>query len=103
MELPFRPPHELLHDELVEDGSVLLKLQEQVDEGLLPPAYAEHPVVREADSPVVPLAVYMDGVAYSQTDSAVGIWLVNLVSNARHMVGLVRKSITCKCGCRGWD
>eukprot|EP00969_Alexandrium_andersonii_P208806 9222059-Alexandrium_andersonii.AAC.1 len=101
-DIPFRPPHELLHDELVEDGSVLLKLQEQIDSGALPPANDAHPVVREADVPVVPLAVYMDGVAYSQTDSVVGVWLVNLVSNARHMVGLVRKSITCACGCRGW-
>eukprot|EP00969_Alexandrium_andersonii_P226322 9994258-Alexandrium_andersonii.AAC.1 len=98
--LPFRPPHEVLHDELVEDGSVLLKLQERLDDGALPPAYTEHPVVREADSPVVPVALYMEGVPYTKTDSVVGVWLENTVTKSRALLGLVRKSIACKCGCR---
>lgn len=49
------------------------------------------------------VSLYLDGVPYTNTDSVVGIWLINMVAGVRHMLGLVRKSITCRCGCRGWD
>ena len=51
---------------------------------------------------MVPIAIYMDGVPYSLTDSVVGFWVVNLVTEARHLFMVVRKRFTCKCGCRGW-
>lgn len=31
-----------------------------------------------------------------------GYWLVNLVSGGRHLMAVMRKRITCTCGCRGW-
>eukprot|EP00969_Alexandrium_andersonii_P309297 13668454-Alexandrium_andersonii.AAC.1 len=83
VDMPFRPPHECLEQELSDDPSLLSELQRQRADAHLPPAYYEHPVVVAAgDDPVVPLALYMDGVAYSDCDSTVGIWMVNLVNGA---------------------
>ena len=44
----------------------------------------------------------MDGVSYSLTDSVLGIWLICVPTQARYLVGAVRKSLVCRCGCRGW-
>lgn len=100
-----RPPHELLEDELEEDDTMAFKTQEMIDRGRLPPSYFENPVVRAsaADSPPIPLALYQDGVQYSKSDTVVGFWLINLVTGSRSMITMVRKSILCQCGCRGWD
>ena len=50
----------------------------------------------------MPLALYMDGVQYSLVDRAVGIWMINLLTQCRHLIGVIRKKLICKCGCRGW-
>eukprot|EP00969_Alexandrium_andersonii_P094284 4166027-Alexandrium_andersonii.AAC.1 len=44
----------------------------------------------------------MDGVAYSEADTVVGVWMTNQVTERRHLIGLIRKRIVCACGCRGW-
>ena len=44
----------------------------------------------------------MDGVRYSITDSVLGIWVMNWVTGRRHLWGLVRKRLVCRCGCKGW-
>ena len=44
----------------------------------------------------------MDGLPYSLVDSVLGIWLFNVATNKRYLVGLVRKRLVCDCGCRGW-
>ena len=102
LEIPLRPPHELMEEEIEADSSLMLKLQEPIADGKQPPAYRNHPVVAGSTTPVLPYALYMDGVSYSLVDSVIGMWLVSLVSGARHLIGLIRKQKTCKCGCRGW-
>ena len=52
--------------------------------------------------PHLPLVLYADGVPYSQTDSLVGFWIYNLISERRHLVAAVKKRNLCKCGCKGW-
>eukprot|EP00969_Alexandrium_andersonii_P289345 12789634-Alexandrium_andersonii.AAC.1 len=42
LELPFRPPHELLQAELEADDSSFWRLQESLHAGRQPPAYLEH-------------------------------------------------------------
>eukprot|EP00969_Alexandrium_andersonii_P336303 14865322-Alexandrium_andersonii.AAC.1 len=101
MSLPFIPPHELLEAELAEDDALLPRLRETLAEDKLPRAYHENPVVTEATAAgeaVVPLQLYMDGVPYSGVDSVVGLWLVNMISGSRRVIGLVRKRIVCRCG-----
>ena len=69
----------------------------------LPPMYAEHEVVRRSSPRVpVPLAFYVDGVQYAKRSSITGFWLVNMVSQTRHLVLTLRKGSLCQCGCHGW-
>ena len=100
--LMVRMPYENLDDELNSDPAITVKLQEAIDSRDLPPSYFDHPVVLGTPDPVLPCALYMDGLPYSLTDSVVGVWLVNLITNSRSMVALVRKRLVCKCGCQGW-
>ena len=44
----------------------------------------------------------MDALPYSLVDSVIGVWLINLITGARHVMMVVRKKIVCACGCRGW-
>ena len=76
---------------------------EMVDDRALPPCYSAHPVVRaNPDKYVLPLGLFADGVPYSQTDSVIGVWVVNLINGQRNLIAVIRKKKTCDCGCRGW-
>lgn len=101
--IPTTVAHEALGAEMRSDPSLGLRLKEALNRGLLPPAYHTHPVVvANAGAPILPLALYCDGVPYSRTDSAIGYWVINLLSGVRHLLAVLRKKMTCKCGCRGW-
>ena len=67
------------------------------------PAYAQHKVVREAlPEVVVSLALYLDGIQYAVRDSTLGIFIINLATQKRHLVCRLRKKHFCRCGCLGW-
>eukprot|EP00969_Alexandrium_andersonii_P108905 4804685-Alexandrium_andersonii.AAC.1 len=57
----------------------------------------DSPFVTSSTSTVVPVALYMDGVKYSNVDSVTGIWTGFPTTGARRLCGLVRKKICCKC------
>ena len=97
------PLHELLVEDLERDPGCRHTLGQWRRDGMLPDAYWQHPAVRGArDQPVVPFAIYLDGVPYSQTDSVLGIWAGNLVTGQRFLFAALRKRACCQCGCRGW-
>ena len=98
------PPHELVDKEIADNPEILGKLQDLVDSGGLPACYYQHPIYQQHAStgPVVPLALFVDGVPYSQTDSVVGFWMINLITNSRILICAIRKCMACRCGCRGW-
>ena len=57
----------------------------------LPRRYSEHPVVTgqpPGSAPVASFNLFVDGVAYSLTDTVIGFWLIN--------------QITGKCTCFAW-
>ena len=67
--------------------------------------YNAHPLVRSeaaAGQLVVPLAMYLDGVPFQKRDSALGLWLINLVTGRRFLVMALRKRQYCRCGCKAW-
>ena len=39
--------------------------------------------------------------AYSSVDTMVAIWIVNMVTGARQLAGMLRKQTDCRCGPRG--
>jgi len=91
--------HEIIDEELRADPTLGTRLRELE----LPRAYYEHPIVqRHGHGEVHPYGLYLDGVAYSNVDTCVGVWIVNLISGKRHVLCSLRKRIICQCGCRGW-
>ena len=69
-----------------------------------PPAYKQHPVVvRSLPRRAIPVSIYLDGVVYnSRSDTVLGFFLVNEVSQERHLLCCLRKADQCRCGCGGW-
>ena len=101
IDVPMRLPHVVLEEEVATTPSVGLLLDEQAEAQELPPPYASHPVVERNRGLVLPISIYMDGVKYSNVDSAIGMWMQNHLTNKRSLLCVVRKSMLCKCGCRG--
>jgi hypothetical protein len=99
------PGHEQFVDDYNANTSSFQRLLAKFksDENL-PPCYWNHPVVPGALAGVLvfPVALYLDGVPYSITDSVIGFWLVSLIDSRRYLIGLLRKRNLCKCGCKGW-
>ena len=74
-------------------------------------AYQSHPHVesakREGRPLPLPVAIYMDEVAYSsalagRSDTVIGFSVINLLTNKRHPAAVIRSLDQCRCGCRGW-
>ena len=40
--------------------------------------------------PPLPVGIYSDGLLYSQVDTVVGVWLINLVTGSRSLIALMR-------------
>ena len=69
----------------------------------LPPCYADHPVTQAALPELcLPLAVFIDGVQYIKRGSLIGFFVINMVTQRRHLFCTLRKTHICKCGCGGW-
>ena len=97
------PPHEAVATEM-EDPTALAQLRSVVDRGDLPPRCYNHQIVARhgtPEAPVLPLAMFIDGVPYSINDSVVGMWCQNLATGTRHLCAVLRKRHMCRCGCKG--
>ena len=102
VELLVKLPHEVADAASVLEPEATTMLQERIDARGLPEAYTQHPIVRDTADMVMPWGIYMDALPYSLVDSVLGVWLINVVTNTRYIIALVRKRLTCKCGCKGW-
>ncbi len=66
--------------------------------------YRNHPVVRaNPGEPVLPLALYVDGMPFTKNDGMVAFYMYSLISGARYLIAILRKSHMCQCGCRHWS
>ena len=52
--------------------------------------YRNHPVVNSSAGPVLPLALYWDGVEYTKNDAFIGFYIRNLISGRVQMVSFLR-------------
>ena len=100
--VPCQPPLESISQEIFADPDLLDDLQEKIEANALPPSYTDHPVVQASPVPVLPLALYLDGVQFTEKDSVLGLWCYSLLTMKRHLIVPLRKSCFCRCGCRGW-
>ena len=98
--LPF---HEQIATAIQKEPGTYTLLADRKAKRDLPPVYWNHKVVRDhPDEPVIPLALFMDAVPYSITDSVLGLRCVNLLSGRHFLYGVLRKKNVCRCGCKGW-
>ena len=89
------PPHECLHKEAeVMDHSIRPEDW--------PPMYTDHPVYRASDGRALLVAAYLDGVPFTKHDTVLGVFVYFMHTQTRHLVAIMRKSLLCACGCRGW-
>ena len=102
-EIAMYPPHEAADEEINNTPNMPELLAQSVERNELPQSYFNHHITREAPhgTPVYPFALYTDAVKFQRTDSVLGVWLVSLLTNSRHLVAALRKSEMCACGCRG--
>ena len=91
-------PHEAMATEVSKDPSIL----ERVSTTHWPHLYWQNPIVRDSAEPVIPMALYLDGVPTTNRDGALGFWMYNLITLKRTLVAVLRKSYLCACGCSGW-
>ena len=81
------------------------RLAKSIRENELGQAYFEDEVVRSAapGEDVWPTALYVDGFEFGASDdSAIGLWLHNLVLDSRILLAVLKANELCGCGCRGW-
>ena len=90
-------PHERLDEWIRNQPGSLMRLADAREEGQLPEAYFEHPLVREAPPDVMhfALSLFVDGVAYSLTDTVIGFWFVDMLSERRFLFAVIRKRLVC--------
>jgi hypothetical protein len=74
------------------------------------PAYTSHPLVKEhvkqGLAMPIPVSVYLDSVAFitqaaGRSESVLGIWVINELSQKRHLLATLKGGDQCRCGCRG--
>lgn len=103
--MPVSLPHEALLEEIMENPGLLEEAKQKRANGHWPEVFYSHPVVRTtpASTPIMPLALYMDGIAMTRNESIFGIFIYSLLTMRRHLIAVLRKSFLCKCGCGGRD
>ena len=98
-------PHERVDEDLRMREGFSAEVHDAIEFKALPRRYNEHPVVTgqpPGSAPVAPFNLFVDGVAYSLTDTVIGFWLINQITGKRHLFCVVRKKLICTCGCKGW-
>ena len=96
-------PQEELEQELASIPNWKEDLKEAIEKEELPVAYDEHPIVQQNEwGTVLPIGIFIDGVPYNQIDTIEGYWVINLLTQRRHFVAGLRKTLKCNCSCKGW-
>ena len=99
-------PHEMVDEDLrLREGLFSADLHDAIDSNAVSRRYNQHPLIvgqPPGSAPVAPFDLFVDGVAYSLTDSVIGFWLINQITGKRILFCVVRKKILCSCGCKGW-
>ena len=97
------PLHEALANEVADHPEMASTLKAMTENREWSVDAYSHPVVRaNPGDDVYPLSLYLDGISHTKVDNVLGITISSLVSGNRHLCVVLRKTILCRCGCRGW-
>ena len=85
LEMPVSAVWEEIDADLRADTGSRLNLEEVKESRQLPPTYFTNPVVQQygSEEPVYPVSVFIDGLPYSQTDSVIAIWMINIINKKK--------------------
>ena len=102
-DVPTVPMHEVLANELRDSAPVPFKLEEAREHRTLPRACCDRPIGKASST----LCVASGGFhgrrrLQPQRYRAGRVGAINMISQKRHVVALIRKWQMCKCGCQGW-
>ena len=105
-----KPIWDLVGDEVIKSSATMDNLANSTEFAETTAAFQNNPVVKslepEERRKIIQGAIYLDGVAYQAKkigyDSVIGFWFVNLLTQKRHVIAMVRKKNLCRCGCGGW-
>eukprot|EP00971_Amphidinium_carterae_P130298 2581276-Amphidinium_carterae.1 len=103
--LVVHPPHELVAADMRRHGfddEVLLKTSLLEAGERFPPNFWQDKLHRQTTDPIVPMALFVDGVLYKRKQTMVVFVVVNLLTNTRMLSIAIRKKLYCTCGCKGW-
>eukprot|EP00969_Alexandrium_andersonii_P104688 4618663-Alexandrium_andersonii.AAC.1 len=95
---PVIPIHEALHEEVEGDPWLQVPLDPEAAQQEWGGSYANHVVAKGSSRPAQPVAVYLDGVATTNSESVLGFYAYNLRSGRRHLCAVAKRSEMCKCG-----
>lgn len=105
-DVPVLLPYAELEAEATETRAFDAELAIANTQRQLPNLYYTHPARAEphgARKPLyIPTAMFVDGVPTIRGDGCIGFWLINLISQKRHLCCVLRKRGVCGCGCAGW-
>ena len=94
-------PHEQLDEHVRTYPGYNDELQHRIEENEMPETYHSNETVSGADGPVAAYGVYIDGVSFTRSDTTLGFWVYDFITRCRFLVGVLRKSCLCACGCKG--
>ena len=78
----------------------MVELNCAIENGTLPPAYHNHPLVlSDVDTPATPISIYLDGTPYQKRDSELCLVPENTPTSKRHILAIQRKLRMCLCCC----
>ena len=100
--IPVNPIHESLCQEINDKPGILDNLRTRVTTSEWADDYWKHPIVANSAEPVLPVALYCDGIEFTKRDGVLGFFAINLITEKRHLIGGLRRSSMCRCGCRHW-
>ena len=78
--LPVVPPHEALDDEVASNPAILQQLQASTLADEWPSSFGHRSDAAAEVEPLLPCALYLDGLPYTKGDSILGVWVFNLVT-----------------------
>ena len=98
------PIHEIVRDAADNDRFTGLRIEEAIEDGKLPPAYHENPVVIAVGDarPVSFYYLFFDGVRYTFIESVLGFLAAMLDFGECFLACVLRKRTCWRCGCQGW-
>ena len=95
------PANDIAYDAHISNGPSIRGQLATMD---MPRAFTSHAITRECAETGAfawPFAIYLDGVEIAREDTCLGIWFVDLVTQRRWGLAVLRKNELCHCGCQG--